>query len=104
VTKTFRVESNPAAEDDIKTIFEHIAADNLPAAARWLEGIERKMRSLETLPLAFEVIPESSDLGMHLHHKLYGQYRIIYRVENERVLVLRVIHGARLLNRSFFDS
>jgi hypothetical protein len=57
---------------------------------------------LETFPFAHEVIPEGADLGVSYRHKLFGNYRIIYQVEGDQVIALRVIHGARLLDQSLF--
>jgi plasmid stabilization system protein ParE len=34
---------------------------------------------------------------------IYGNYRIVYRIDENRVTVLRVIHAARLLSRGFFE-
>ena len=48
-------------------------------------------------------IPEAADLDIDYRHKLFGNYRIIYRVEGNLVFVVRVIHGARLLLRSMFE-
>jgi plasmid stabilization system protein ParE len=54
------------------------------------------------MPLANAVIPEAAELGVDYREKLFGNYRIIYRVSGDAVIVLRVIHGARLLDLSFF--
>jgi hypothetical protein len=48
------------------------------------------------------VIPEAAELGVDYRHKLFGSYRIIYRVAGGKVIVLRVNHAARLLDLSFF--
>ena len=103
MAKKYRLLINPVAEEDIQEIRDYIAADNPTAAARWAENVERLILALESFPLAFEVIPEAKMLGVPLRQKLCGHYRIIYRVENDDVMVLRVIHGARLLDRSLFE-
>lgn len=60
------------------------------------------MTRLETMPRAHAIIPEASELGVDYREKLFGKYRIIYRISVDRVIVLRVIHGARLLDLSLF--
>jgi plasmid stabilization system protein ParE len=50
------------------------------------------------MPYRHEVIPESEDLGIDYRQLLLGNYRTIYRIENERVIVLRIVHAARLLD------
>jgi toxin ParE1/3/4 len=104
VRKKYRVETNPAAEDDIRQTRDYIAADNPQAAQRWARDVERLINRLESFPFAHEVIPEAAELGVKYRHRLFGKYRIIYRVENDRVIILRVIHGARLLHLSMFSS
>jgi len=66
--------------------------------------IERMIMRLETSPLAYEVIPEAIELRVNHRQKLFGNYRIIYRVEDDCVFVVRVIHGARLLDQSLFSD
>jgi len=70
-------------------------------------GAQRLIFGLETFPFAFGVIPEAKELSAEIdvdyRQKLFGNYRIIYRVEADRVIVMRVVHGARLLARSMFD-
>jgi plasmid stabilization system protein ParE len=102
VKKRYRVEISAAAQQDVRSAHDHIAADNPQAAVRWLTAIEDRMLRLEGSPLAHEVIPESAALGVDYRQRLYGKYRIIYRVRRNHVLIIRVIHGARLLDRSMF--
>jgi plasmid stabilization system protein ParE len=103
VAKTYRVELSQAAKIDIDSIRNHIAADNPAAAERWRLEIRALILRLETLPFAFEVIPEAAELGVRCRHKLFGNYRIVYRVDEDRVLIVRVIHGAQLLDRATFE-
>ncbi len=44
------------------------------------------------------IIPESQELGKECRHILYGNYRTIFRMEGSRVIIMRVIHGDRLLD------
>ena len=57
---------------------------------------------LDTLPLAYGVIPEAAELGIAFRQKLFGHYRIIYRIDGDRVTIVRVIHCAQLLDLSVF--
>jgi plasmid stabilization system protein ParE len=54
--------------------------------------------------LRYEVVPEADAIDRPWRHLGFGAYRIIYRVDGNRVRILRVIHGARLLDRTFFES
>jgi toxin ParE1/3/4 len=94
----YRVEITKVAESDIKDIFRHIASDNPAAANLWVNEIGRQIDSLEKFPSRCPVIPESQDLGKEYLHFLYGNYRTIFRMEGSRVIIMRVIHRARLLD------
>jgi len=48
-------------------------------------------------------MPEAERIERPWRQFIFGHYRIIYRVDGNRVSVLRVVDGARLLSQSFFD-
>jgi toxin ParE1/3/4 len=100
----FRVEITATAQSDIQEIFQYIAADNQMAANNLIGEIEKQIDSLEQFPLRCPVIPESFELGVEYRHIIYGHYRTIFRVESSRVIILRIIHGARLLNLEIFEK
>jgi plasmid stabilization system protein ParE len=68
--------------------------------------MQQRVRSLESLPLRCEVVPEAVDIELpfEYRHLISGNYRIIYRVEETRVLVTRVIHAARLLTEEMLQE
>lgn len=47
------------------------------------------------MPFAAPIVAEYQD--ENIRETYLGSYRIIYEVETSRVVVLRIIHGARLL-------
>ena len=85
------------AERDLTFLYEEIDAVNSASACSWFRGLERAILSLERLPLAWPLTPESR----RLRHLLYGRrpnvYRVIYRVlkSRRRIDVLHIRHGAR---------
>ena len=103
MAKKYRVDIVSSGKRDVVHIYDTIRRDKPLAAAKWLRDFERQARSLARLPLRYEIIPEILDLGREYRHIIFGNYRILYRVEEDRVLVLRVIHAARLLERALLD-
>ncbi len=99
----FRVEITETAESDIQEIIDYIAKDNASSATRWIEEIEHQISSLEKFPLRCSVIDEAQELGREYRHLVYGDYRTIFRVDRQKVIILRVIHGARLLDMQTFE-
>lgn len=100
----YRVEITRVAEWDARDIFRYVASDNKAAANKWITEIERQIDSLEQYPLRCPVIPESQDLGKEYRHIIYGNYRTVFRIEGSRVIIMRIIHGARLLDLTAFQK
>lgn len=100
----YRVEVTKVAESDVLDIFRYIASDNETAAMRLITEIEAEIESLEQFPLRCPVIPESHDLGREYRHIVFGNYRTVFRIEGSRVIIMRIIHGARLLDLSALEK
>jgi len=91
------------AETDAEAIWTFIAKDNPDAADRFTQELARQLATLERLPERCALIPENELMGTAYRHLVYGDYRTIFRVSARRVVVLRIVHGARLLDSSMFD-
>jgi plasmid stabilization system protein ParE len=94
----YQVDITRIAESDVKEICSFISRDSPLAGEKWIKEVERQIQSLENFPLRCPVIPETQDLGNQYRHLIYGYYRTIFRIEGKRVIILRVIHGARQLD------
>ena len=86
---------SPLALERVVEIAEYIAPDRPNAAADWVEAIFASVQRLKRFPLSGRSVPESkrSDLREIIH----GSYRVIYRVEAERLVVLTVRHARQEL-------
>lgn len=93
----FKVEITPSAERDLEEIWDYIAHDNPGNATAFMLRIEEQICSLEQSPERCPLIPENQILGTSYRHLIYGQYRTIFRISVDTVYILRIIHGARLL-------
>jgi len=100
MARKYGVEITRTAESDIQEIFEYILQDNEVAAVKWVDEIERQIDSLENFPMRCPVIPEVNELEKEYRHLIYGNYRTIFRIEGSKVIIMRVIHGARLFDLS----
>lgn len=97
----FNVEITPSAEADIAEIWDYIAQDSPGNADTFLLALEEQIASLERLPERCPRISENEILGTAYRHLIHGSYRTIFRIAGSRVIILRVIHSARLLDTSF---
>ena len=93
----FQVEITPTAENDVEAIWEYIAADSPEAATRLISELVSQAGKLEFFPERCPLIPENEQLGTRYRHLIHGSYRTIFRITDKTVFVLRVIHGARVL-------
>jgi len=102
--RKYRVEITRIAESDIQEIFEYISRDNKAAAIKWVEEIERQIDTLENFPMRCPIIPETQELGEEYRYLIYGNYRTVFRIEGSKVIIMRVIHSARLLDLRMFEK
>lgn len=100
-----RIERHPAViEADLPGIYSHIAADNSAAAECFLEAVGKTISLLAFHPASGVVYPTCR---LHLNAVRmmpvsgFENYLIFYRMADESVRVLYVVHGARHLQRIF---
>jgi toxin ParE1/3/4 len=81
------------AKLDLESIVDFIAWENPARAASFALELDTKARELGDFPHRFPLIPDFATLG--IRRRKHGNYLIVYRVETDRVLVMRVLHAAR---------
>jgi len=86
---------SPLAIDRITEIAEYIAKDNPSAARKWVEILFGKVELLESSPLSGRVAPETR--REEIRELIHDNYRIIYRVEKNKISVLTIRHGRQIL-------
>ena len=97
MTKKYQVNLTHQAQNDLERIFYYIAADSLNNAINFVLELEQKVYSLETFPNCHPLIRENEFFGTDYRHLIYKKYRIVYRIIDNSVFILRIIHGANLL-------
>ena len=94
--RSIRVEWAEAAVGDLEESALFVAADNPAAAVTLGDRIIARVATLAEQPLQGRMVPELLRLGIRRYRELIvAPYRIVYRAEAKRVLVLVVVHGAR---------
>lgn len=96
--KRYAVEIAEAAEADVEEIWHYIAQDKPDTATDFILRLEEQIETLEHSPERCPLVPEHELLGASYRHMLYGNYRTIFKIVGHRVIILRVLHGARLLD------
>jgi plasmid stabilization system protein ParE len=104
VPRKYRVEITRSAERDVVHIYEYIERRSLERAVKWFAEIERQAKTLSQHPNRCPVIPEVDDIGVEYRHLIWGHYRTVFRIEGRTVYVVRVIHGAQLLETGTLET
>jgi toxin ParE1/3/4 len=86
---------SPLAVDRVSEIAGYIARDNPVAAETWTDAVFEKVDALKAFPESGRIVPETDNKT--IRKLIYGNYRIIYRLEEERVSILTVRHGKQIL-------
>jgi addiction module RelE/StbE family toxin len=90
-----RVVWSPEAVEDLEEIAEYICRDSKFYASAVVTKIVNASQALATFPKSGRVVPEQGD--ENVRERFIYSYRLIYRIEKEKILVVAVVHGKRLL-------
>jgi plasmid stabilization system protein ParE len=82
-----------SGRDALDEVITYIAQDSRQAAVHVLEAALEAAASLSTLPERGRVVPDTNDPV--IREIFVFRYRLMYRVEDERVVVVAFVHGAR---------
>lgn len=88
-----------AANADLADIAQTIRRASAPAADRLLDRFEAGFDLLTSQPQIGRTCDDLPPGGRLL---IVGNYLVFYLVQDEEVLIVRILHGARLLNPDLF--
>jgi len=86
---------SPEAIEDLEAIAAYIERDSAWYARAVVSKI---VETAETIPQFSElgrVVPEIGDYS--IRERFVHSYRIIYRLQDDRILIAAIVHGSRLL-------
>jgi toxin ParE1/3/4 len=102
--KKIIVDITAAAEADVAEIWEYIAQDNSDAATAFVLRLEEQISTLERFPERCPLVRENELLGTAYRHLVHGNYRTIFKIVVSKVIIMRVLHGARLLDTQLLEG
>lgn len=100
----FDVDITATAEADVVGLWEYIAQDDPDAATAFMLRLEEQINTLERFPERCPLVRENELLGTAYRHLVYGNYRTIFKIIESRVIIMRVLHGARLLDMGLLEE
>jgi len=93
--KRIEVRLLPQAEEDLLEILEYVALDNVSASEKLANLFEKSFSLLEEYPLSGRLIREARLRVLQYRFLIMGRYLIFYLFRNNKVIVCRILHGAR---------
>jgi len=97
-----RVGLSATALLDLSAIGEFIAEANPARAETFVEEITDRCQRLGFMPNAHPLIPRHEESGIRRYP--FREYLILYRIVEQEVEILRVVHGARDLDALLFPE
>ncbi len=84
---------SPSARDDLVDIWEYISTDDLAAADRLIEEIQRACQRFAAMP---EIGHLRADLtSSDIRFWPVGSYLVVYRLQADGVEIIRILSGYR---------
>jgi plasmid stabilization system protein ParE len=90
-----RIIWSPLAVDRASEIADYIAHDKPSAAKKWIDTVFSKVEQLKSSPEIGRIVPEINN--SQFRELIYGNYRIIYRIETKQISILTIRHGRQIL-------
>ena len=86
---------SPSSVEDLTSICSYIEKDSPHYAANFAKNVIARIELLVKFPEAGRIVPEYEN--QNIREIIYQNYRIIYRLKNKLIEIVRITHGARLL-------
>lgn len=90
----------PAAANDLEAISRYIGRQSETYASRMIDRVMDAIEDLRLFPRMGPAVPDVVIEGIELRERLVHPYRVVYRIRDEPVVILAIVHGARLLGEA----
>lgn len=80
------------AAADLERIADHIARESLSRALSFVAELRQRTGQLLTMPKACPLVPRFENRGVR--RCVHGNYLIFYRLDEDKLVVIHVLHGA----------
>jgi plasmid stabilization system protein ParE len=97
----FHVKLTTQANRDLDAILGWLLSQQAgEAALRWFSRLQDEIASLSELPHRCSLAPENAEFPFEVRQLLFGrkphQYRILFTITEDSVVILHIRHGRRL--------
>lgn len=87
---------SPRAIADLEDTCNYIARDSHRYASIFASNIISMVKRIPQFPNTGRIVPEYQD--SNIREKIYGNYRIVYRINADVIGIVAIHHGARIFN------
>ena len=98
----YKIKWSPEAVEDLEAIYNFIARDSIYYAKSVITKILDSVQSLKDFPKIGRIVPEIN--RDEIRERLVFNYRIIYQIKEQTVIILAIVHSSRLLEKFWRDS
>ncbi len=88
-----KIEWTEPAIESLQAIEDYIALDSKFYAKVFVEKIIKQVDKLKEFPVIGKIVPEYKKDD--IREILFGNYRIVYHLYPDSVVILNIIHGSR---------
>ena len=78
---------------DLRAIYDYITLDSIFYATRFISKLIQRVDQLTEFPESGRIVPEKKD--PEIRELIEGNYRIFYRLQKEKITILRIHNSAR---------
>lgn len=96
--RKYKIYINSLAEEDILNVFDFIAKDNFAIAIIFKSKIYTQIESLKNFPEKHPIISGLKKNFFKHRHLIFENYRIIYRISENTIIIVRFLHQKQLLS------
>jgi len=91
----YKINIAPEAAKEIEDIYLYIADDSPNNAAKWYFAIHDKINTLKDFPESCPIAYEDRFYDFQIRNLIFGNYRVIYRIQEDIIQILHVKHTAQ---------
>ena len=89
------------AVEDLNNIAEYIAKDSEYYATDFVKRVIIEIEKLEHFPLLGRTVPEEDN--DNLREIIYHNYRLVYKLDDDKIFISIISHGSYDLSERFED-
>jgi plasmid stabilization system protein ParE len=91
--QVFKVYVPLIVENEIDHYVDEIAMDSINSALKWYRDIMDEIHSLDKFPARCPYADEMVYHDFEIRNLIFGDYRVLFRIEKKTVQILHVKHG-----------